>query len=287
MRRRNPLYAAVALAILLVLITVAVVLLAGYRYTSDDGIKFVGKSESGNPFSGTINYPDGSSATLDLANKTIRYDNGDVYVGDISGVSRNGNGVMTFAATGDVYEGTFIDDKMTGNGKMTYANGDVYEGGMLDSKKHGNGKFLFSNGNSYEGTYAEDAMTGYGVFTWSSGARYEGYFENDVKTGQGKMTFANGDVYEGQFLMDMRHGNGHYTWKDGTYYSGTFRNNLMDTRALDENGGFILGDDGAYLHQGVGYYTTVSQDGDKKTYIGYFEAGKIVTIYENTEEPQG
>ena len=127
-------------------------------------------------------------------------------------------------------------------------------------------------------------MTGYGVFTWSSGASYQGYFENDIKEGQGKMTFANGDVYEGQFKNDLRHGNGHYTWKDGTYYSGTFRNNLMDTRVLDENGNFILGEDGAYVHGNVGYYTTILSPEEHKTYRGYFEAGKIVAVYEDTEE---
>ena len=137
MRRRNPLYAAIAIAIILLVITIVAVLIAGYRYTTDDGIKFVGKSENGQPISGTINYPDGSSAIMDYLNKTIRYDNGDIYVGDISGVNRNGMGKMTFAATGDVYEGMFLDDKMTGTGKMTYANGDIYEGALVDSKKHG------------------------------------------------------------------------------------------------------------------------------------------------------
>ncbi len=283
MRRRNPLYAAIAVAAILLVITIAAVLIAGYRYTTDDGIKFVGKSENGQPISGTINYPDGSSAIMDYLNKTIRYDNGDVYVGDISGVNRNGNGKMTFAATGDVYEGLFVDDKMTGNGKMTYANGDVYEGAMIDSKKHGYGKFTFAGGNSYEGTYDQDVMSGYGVFTWSSGAKYEGYFEGDIKSGEGKMTFAGGDVYEGQFAQDMRNGTGLYTWKNGTTYYGTFRNNLMDTRLVDENGNFIVGEDGKYKHGAVGYYTTESQELGKKTYKGYFEEGRIVAVYENTE----
>lgn len=281
MRRRNPLYAAIIIAVILLVITILAVLIAGYRYTTDDGIKFVGKSEGGQPISGTINYPDGSSATLDYLNSTILYDNGDVYVGGISGVNRNGNGKMTFAATGDVYEGLFVDDKMTGNGKMTYANGDVYEGSMVDSKKHGYGKFTFANGNSYEGTYEQDVMSGYGIFIWSSGARYEGYFADDVKDGQGKMTFANGDVYEGQFARDMRNGSGLYTWgSNDTTYSGTFRNNLMDTRLVDENGNFIVNADGTYEHGAVGYYTTVSEEG-KKTYKGYFEEGKIVAVYEN------
>ena len=124
MRRRNPLKVAIVLAIVLVLVTVAVVLLVGYRYTSDEGVKFMGKSENGQPMSGTINYPDGSSATLDYLNRTIRYDNGDVYVGEIKGIERNGTGRMSFAATGDVYEGSFLNDKMTGTCVMYYANGD-------------------------------------------------------------------------------------------------------------------------------------------------------------------
>ena len=123
------------------------------------------------------------------------------------------------------------------------------------------------------------------MIRYTTGGVYDGYLKNGQRNGQGKMTFANGDVYEGQFQNDLRHGNGHYTWKDGTYYTGTFRNNLMDTRILDENGAFVIGEDGAYVHGSVGYYTTVISEDEVKTYRGYFEAGKIVAIYEETEEP--
>lgn len=279
MRRRKPLYTALMLAVALVLLTLVIVLAAGFRFTTDSGNKFVGKSEGGQPLSGTIHYPDGSSATLDYLNRTIRYDNGDIYEGDIKGLARNGVGKMTFAATGDVYEGGFVNDKMTGQGKMTYANGDIYEGGMNDSKKNGSGSFFFANGNSYVGSYTDDAMNGHGVFSWASGAKYEGQFADDVKSGEGKMTFANGDVYEGHFEADQRSGSGLYTWANGTSYYGTFCNNLMDTRIVNADGSFRQNEDGTYVHGSPAYYTTVSENGNK-TYTGYFEAGKITAVYD-------
>lgn len=282
MRRRNPLKVAAIIAVSLVLITAAIVFLVGYRYISDEGVKFLGKSENGQPISGTINYPDGSSATLDYLNRTIRYDNGNVYVGDIKGIERNGTGTMSFAATGDVYEGSFLNDKMTGTCVMTYANGDKYEGSMQDGKRHGRGVMTFANGSVYDGNYENDTMNGNGTFTWSSGATYTGSFENEMKSGKGIMTFANGDVYTGDFAMDMRNGNGHYQWASGSYYVGAFRNNLMDTRLVDEKGNFVVDENGQYVHGEVAYYTTVSEEGNK-TFVGYFESGRIAAVYNKNE----
>ncbi|MBP5231536.1 MAG: hypothetical protein ILO68_07375 [Clostridia bacterium] len=279
MRRRNPLTVVIIVAVILVVLTVGVMwFFFNLRLSTRDGVKFAGKYEDGKPVSGIINYPDGNSATLDAANNTIRYANGDVYVGELSGVMRHGNGKMTFAVTGDVYEGQFYEDRLTGTGTFTYANGDVYSGGLQDSMKQGFGVFTFSNGNRYEGNFDKDVKSGYGTFTWKSGAVYRGYFESDVKNGEGTFNFANGDVYEGTFRNDQRSGTGLYTWTDGTSYYGSFWNNLMDTRKLDADGQFIQKEDGSFEHGSVAYYTTVSETG-KKTYTGYFEAGKIVAVY--------
>lgn len=277
-KRRSPL-AAVALVVVLLLIFTAILVffVFGFRFKSSESSKFIGKSENGQPISGTINYPDGKSAELDYNNHTITYSNGDVYVGDIVGLQRFGTGKMTYAATGDVYEGSFRDDKLSGYGVITYANGDRYEGNFENSQKHGKGKFTFANGNCYEGMFDQDVKNGYGIFTWADGSSYEGYFESDVKNGNGVMKFLNGDRYEGNFRDDMRSGAGLYTWADGTSYSGTFRRNLMDTRAVDENGEFIVGEDGTYRHGEMAYYTTIT-DAGKKTYTGYFEEGRIVPI---------
>ena len=277
--RRNPLVIVVIVAIVLVLVTVGVAwFFFDLRFTSQEGVKFIGKTEDGKPVSGTINYPDGNTAELDAAANTIRYSNGDVYVGELSGVMRHGNGKMTFAATGDVYEGQFYEDKLTGTGTFTYANGDVYSGALQDSLKQGFGIFTFENGNKYEGNFDKDVKSGYGVFTWKSGANYKGNFASDVKNGEGTMTFANGDTYEGNFRNDQRSGTGLYTWADGTTYYGSFYNNLMDTRKVNEDGTFASNEDGTFVHGSVAYYTTLSDLG-KKTYTGYFEAGRIVAVY--------
>ena len=277
-KRRSPAAAIALVAVLLLALTAVLVFIVfGFRFKSDESSKFIGKSENGQPVEGTINYSDGSSATLDYYNHTITYSNGDVYVGDISGLMRNGNGKMTFAATGDIYEGDFKEDKLTGKGIITYANGDKYDGELLDSQKNGHGKFTFVGGNTYEGGFENDAKSGYGIFIWADGSRYEGYFRDDVKCGYGSMTFVNGDQYEGNFYDDMRSGTGLYTWKDGTSYSGTFRKNLMDTRLVDTEGNFVVDENGSYKHGEMAYYTTITETG-KKTYTGYFQEGKIVPV---------
>ena len=277
-KRRSPAAAIALVAVLLLGLTAVLVFLVfGFRFKSGEKSKFIGKSENGQPVEGTINYADGSSATLDYYNHTITYSNGDVYVGDIVGLERHGNGKMTYAATGDIYEGDFKNDELNGTGVFSYANGDKYEGEMQDSKKNGHGKFTFVSGSSYEGGFENDAKSGYGVFIWTDGSRYEGYFKDDVKNGYGSMIFAGGDKYEGNFENDMRSGTGLYTWKDGTSYSGTFRRNLMDTRLVDADGNFITDEKGNYKHGEMAYYTTITETG-KTNYIGYFQEGKIVPV---------
>ena len=145
------------------------------------------------------------------------------------------------------------------------------------------GMMTFANGSVYDGNYENDTMNGNGTFTWSSGATYTGSFENEMKSGKGIMTFASGDVYTGDFAMDMRNGNGHYQWANGSYYVGAFRNNLMDTRLVDEKGAFVVDENGEYVHGEVAYYTIVSEDGNR-TFVGYFENGKIAAVYNKTEE---
>ena len=54
---------------------------------------------------------------------TMTYSNGDLYVGELDGLQRQGQGKMTYK-TGDVYEGGFQNDKFHGEGTFTYAGGD-------------------------------------------------------------------------------------------------------------------------------------------------------------------
>ena len=281
-RKANPILIILIAAIILGIITVAIVLFFGGRFTTlDNGAKFLGKSENGQPVSGTIKYQNGTEALLDYYNRTITYSNGDIYTGEIVDGCRHGHGVMAFSATGDIYEGYFQKDEITGTGIFKYSNGDIYEGSFLNSLKHGAGKFTYANGNSYEGNYANDVRNGKGVFKWSSGASYEGEFADDLKNGYGIMIYESGDRYEGYFKDDMCNGErGLYIWSNGERYNGTFRNNKMDTRTVDSEGNFIRDEKGEYVHGDMSIYTFTTG----RTYSGYFIEGQAVGVNNLLEE---
>ncbi|MBR6563624.1 MAG: hypothetical protein IKK70_06785 [Clostridia bacterium] len=273
----NPILVILIAALLVSAITLLIVYLSGGRYNPSlpNGAKFLGKSENGQPVSGTIRYQDDTEAELDFYNRTIRYANGDVYIGEISNGCRHGHGIMSFASTGDVYEGYFQNDQITGTGTFKYSNGDLYVGGFLNSQKHGEGTFTYANGNSYVGSFENDVRSGKGVFKWASGASYEGDFANDLKHGYGTMLYESGDRYEGYFKNDMRDGEkGIYIWSNSERYNGTFRNNLMDTRTVDSEGNFVINEFGEYVHGEEAVYTFTTG----RTYRGYFENGQAVGI---------
>ncbi len=277
-RGMNPLLFILIVAVVCVAATALVLYIMGYRYISnDEGYKFIGKTQGGQPMYGTIRYPNGTTAELDYVEKTIRYSNGDIYVGDISQIYRHGKGKMTYYATKDTFEGDYQYDKMTGSGTYTFRNGDKYVGTFVDSKKHGRGVFTWANGSVYDGSFEDDLISGFGIFTLGSdGSRYEGNFKNGVKEGEGEFYFANGDYYKGQFKADKRTGNGFYRWANKQTYTGNLINNVQDTRLLDENGEYILNSDGSFKHGDKAVYTWPSG----RSYTGYFENGKPVTVEE-------
>ena len=275
-RGMNPLLFILIVAVVCVAATALVLYVMDYRYISNnEGYKFIGKTENGQPVSGTIRYPDGGKADLDYMNKTIRYSNGDLYVGDIYQVYRPGNGKMSYYATKDTYEGEFQYDKLTGTGTYTFRNGDVYTGTLIDAVKQGHGLYTWADGSKYDGNFENGLADGYGIFVMGSdGSRYEGYFKNGVKDGEGEFYFANGDYYKGSFVGDKRTGTGFYRWANKETYTGTFFDNMLDTRVRDANGEFIMNSDGTYKHGEKAVYTWPSG----RSYTGYFEEGKIVTV---------
>ncbi|MCD7776060.1 MAG: hypothetical protein LUH54_01620, partial [Firmicutes bacterium] len=115
---RKPIspFAVIAVIALIAALAVAAVFLgfymSGYRYIrvpydvvdgETEYIKFLGRvNEAGEPYTGNITYPDGLAATIDLETNCITYSNGDVYVGDIEDLQRNGTGKLTYNS-GDVY----------------------------------------------------------------------------------------------------------------------------------------------------------------------------------------
>lgn len=275
-KKNSVLPVAFIIAIIIIVIAIIVILAKGYRFTTyDDGSKFIGSVQNGQPMSGKIKFSNGMTALIDYTKKTIEYSNGDVYIGDINVIYREGEGVLTYGGTKDVYEGTFKNDKIDGKGKYTYSDGSVFEGSFSSGVKNGYGTFTSSFGEITKGTYVNDLLNGFGEYVSADGKyTYSGNFVNDVQNGKGKCTYSNGDTYEGDFVNNQRHGQGTYTWKNGAVYSGGYIKDLRDTRVLDKDGNFMLDDKGNYVHGDMATHTYESG----KTYKGYFENGYIAVI---------
>ena len=140
-----------------------------------------------------------------LRKKTIKYPNGDVYIGEVNnGNKRHGKGKMTYKRAGMVYEGEWKNGLYYGKGKKTYGNGDWYKGGWKDGYQHGQGKYTYAHGSVYEGE-----------------------FKNRARHGQGKMIYKNGDVYKGNWNCNKEHGQGTLHKKNGFIFTGITRDKKL------------------------------------------------------------
>ncbi|EDO06835.1 MORN repeat protein [Babesia bovis T2Bo] len=143
-----------------------------------------------------IYYPSGEAAKQ-------KYPNGDVYIGEMSYMLRNG-------------KGTYIT-----------VDGTVYEGDWVRGKRHGKGTLLSSKyGYKYVGSWCEDKRDGHGELTTPHFV-YVGSFKNNNFHGNGRLSNTGKDSYEGDFVNGKYHGRGRLTQKDGTIMIGSFENNKM------------------------------------------------------------
>lgn len=141
--------------------------------------------------------------------KTITYDNGDEYRGQVDEEDQpNGNGIYTSQRGVDdiqqsTYNGRWRNGQKHGRGTHIYANGDVYDGPWQDGKKHGsNGKYTYHNSPSHE---------------------YTGGWVANMKHGHGIMIFANGDIYDGNWRnSNMEDEQASYTYADKSTYVGKY-----------------------------------------------------------------
>ena len=264
----------IIIATMLAILAVAglAIYLTGYRYIKTDYAKFSGWTKDSRPVNGTVRYEDGIKGKLttdkETGNITITYTSGDVYIGDLNGIMRDGKGKITYAS-GDVYEGDFKNDMRTGNALITFADSSVYNGEILDGMPHGKGTYTFADNSWYSGEFNEGKKHGLGEYHAADGSFYYGRFENDLKDGtdfysfelsdgsmfkgECKLVFASGSVYSGDFVKDKRTGYGIYTWTSGEKYEGEFKDNLFD---------------------GEGTYHFA--DKEKQPYTGKFIKGELV-----------
>ena len=121
--------------------------------------------------------------------KTITWDNGDRYEGQVENGLMHGKGVFVSPSKGFRYEGDWVANKQHGRGKTTFDVGDVYVGEMKDGEFHGQGSYTTQNGSRYEGGWNMGIKEGQGRTTFPDGDYWEGIYSNGKQTDQGKMTF--------------------------------------------------------------------------------------------------
>jgi hypothetical protein len=161
----------------------------------------------------------------------VKWDNGDVFDGQLLDGKRNGRGRMVWAS-GQSYEGEWRDDAADGQGTMIFANGDRYAGQVKDGIPQGRGKMHFANGDSFEGQFDRGTPDVEGVYVQKDGSRYEGQWKAGLKNGRGKLVWAGGQSYEGDWVADKPEGMGHMTFANGDRYDGPVSKGLPQGKGV-------------------------------------------------------
>jgi len=127
-----------------------------------------------------------------MAQRTIRYKNGDYYKGEVNRhMLAHGKGVMTYN-NGSVYEGDFKNGIRFGAGTYKSADGDEYIGSFRNDIPEGYGRASYIDGSRYEGEWRHGGINGKGVFTYVSGDSFEGHFKEGIRDGEGVYVCADG-----------------------------------------------------------------------------------------------
>ncbi|MBQ6681071.1 MAG: OmpA family protein [Prevotella sp.] len=249
---------------------------SGYgKLLGTNGGVFKGNFTDGKPGKGSRNigigtaYGDFSSSAVDFeglyslnGKGEYRYDNGDVFRGNIVINFPDGAGELTLK------DGTMMYWEFKGMGQMDfskqgvvkYKNGDIYvgyggarpegsgtwyyasthnyvkgtwkNGEIVETKESGsftdedlkekNGKIKYDNGDTYDGKMIFGLPNGRGTYMFANGDKLFSKFKYGQPGDFGEFTYANGDKYLGDMKDGKMHGNGIYTWTNGDSYIGEF-----------------------------------------------------------------
>jgi clan AA aspartic protease (TIGR02281 family) len=154
---------------------------------------------------------------------TERFPNGDLYVGQMTGGLREGQGIYTWS-DGRRYAGSFRGGLEEGQGTYSYPNGEKYQGQFQANRRTGQGTYAWPDGRKYVGGFRDDRPDGRGTYSWPDGKKYVGEFRAGAASGQGTYTWPDGRKYVGELRDDQPNGQGTFTFADGRRQTGLFRN---------------------------------------------------------------
>lgn len=182
-----------------------------------------------------------------------RYPNGDVYIGELVHLKREGRGTY-IAVDGTQYDGEWVDGKRHGEGTLTSSKHEyTYKGEWYKDKREGDGELdtaLFH----YVGTFKNNQFHGRGKLVHKGGETYEGDFADGKYNGRGKLIMPDGTIKMGSFCDDKLIGVCSVIKTDGTIYVGTLDGELLSgkgkviyNRVVSFEGNFYQG-----IRQGQG-----------------------------------
>ena len=158
----------------------------------------------------------------------LRWNNGDIYIGEFENSLCHGNGKKIYA-NGVVEDGYWENNKFISKiyndvAEIPFSDGGKYTGTyiIISNNKipHGKGQFKFFNGDFYEGDFRNGKIHGNGDYKGANGDRYIGGFVNHQREGKGKEIHKNGTIFEGDYVNGLPHGNGRATLPDGRTITG-------------------------------------------------------------------
>lgn len=158
--------------------------------------------------------------------KSIKYDDGSIYKGQIKSQKRKGIGIIL--DENYKFYGNFENDTAEGFGEMCNNNGFVFLGNWRSFKLNGFGRITNKiNGTIFEGELKDSTQNGFGIEKWVSDSSFIGEYSSDAKNGIGILKFSDNSLYEGEFKNEDMNGIGKYLYIDGSSYSGEWKNNKM------------------------------------------------------------
>ena len=163
---------------------------------------------------------------------TIKYSNGNRYVGEAKDGMPNGYGTFydnSTYTTGREYTGYFVNGKIRGFAFHTFGEYQ-YEGELCGSIRlgfapHGMGTKFYSGGGFACGTFRNGDIRGwvklhkfYPQVEWASGI-----YRNESFRGTVAIDYENGHSYQGRIKDWLPHGKGVYSYSDTRYLAGSFK----------------------------------------------------------------